>query len=87
MENHLGVCISIPASISKEKIKFKSSVQALEEIEVDACVCDKGQYAKYIRTVVYTFYGLESDGYSVLLASYTWANDAARWGENTKEDG
>ncbi|RUP49328.1 flavin-containing amine oxidoreductase-domain containing protein [Jimgerdemannia flammicorona] len=39
-----------------------------------------------IRTVVYPSYGLESDGYSVLLASYTWANDATRWGGSTKED-
>ncbi|RUS23798.1 flavin-containing amine oxidoreductase-domain containing protein, partial [Jimgerdemannia flammicorona] len=39
-----------------------------------------------IRTVVYPSYGLESNDKSVLLASYTWANDAARWGENTDED-
>ncbi|RUS33033.1 amine oxidase [Jimgerdemannia flammicorona] len=39
-----------------------------------------------IRTIVYPSYGINSGEPGVLLVSYTWANDAARYGANSDED-
>ncbi|RUP48291.1 amine oxidase [Jimgerdemannia flammicorona] len=39
-----------------------------------------------IRTIVYPSYGINSGEPGVLLVSYTWANDAARFGANSDED-
>ncbi|RUS13692.1 hypothetical protein BC937DRAFT_94916 [Endogone sp. FLAS-F59071] len=39
-----------------------------------------------IRKIVYPSYGMHSDEPGVLLVSYTWANDAAKFGANSHKD-
>ncbi|RUS26173.1 hypothetical protein BC938DRAFT_471138 [Jimgerdemannia flammicorona] len=69
MENHLGGVSRFPQALLPHlegKIKFKSSVQALEENEVDACVRDKGQYAKSVLSSIL------STVWSPMVIRYCW---------------